>query len=143
MIGKSEWFTRRKYLGWGIMPKVWQGWAYIIAIIIPTIVIQYAPLLDERSRTIALVVWALIMSADFIDIMLHMRPDERERIHEAFAERNAMWAMILVLIMGLAFQTSQSIAQNGQPSFDPVIIIALFVGLAVKAVTNLRLDRKD
>jgi len=27
MIGNPEWFQRRKYGGWGIFPKTWQGWA--------------------------------------------------------------------------------------------------------------------
>ena len=30
MIGKPSWFQRRKYGGWGLFPRVWQGWAYLV-----------------------------------------------------------------------------------------------------------------
>ena len=33
MIGKPEWFERRKYLGWGIHPKTKEGWIYLLFII--------------------------------------------------------------------------------------------------------------
>lgn len=29
MIAQKEWFGRRKYTGWGVTPKTWQGWVYI------------------------------------------------------------------------------------------------------------------
>ena len=34
MIGKSEWFNLRKYGGWGINPKTWQGYIYALLITI-------------------------------------------------------------------------------------------------------------
>lgn len=143
MIGKPEWFTRRKYLGWGIMPKTWQGWAYLIGIILPMFAIQFIPQVDRRGQGIFLAVWALIIVVDVIDIMVHMRTDERERVHEAIAERNALWAMVAVLAVGISYQAAQSMVREGAPGFDPVIIIALIVALVAKAGTNIYLDRKD
>ena len=35
MIAKPEWFNQRKYSGWGVTPRSWQGWAYTLAIIVP------------------------------------------------------------------------------------------------------------
>ena len=143
MFGKPEWFARRKYLGWGLMPKTWQGWVYTVAIVLPIVLIQFIPQLDERGKNILLVAWAILIVLDVVDIMAHMRSDERERIHEAFAERNALWAMMLVLVMGISFQVAQSVVQNGTYSIDPVILAAIFIGLAAKAGTNLYLDRKN
>lgn len=143
MFGKPEWFSRRKYLGWGIMPKTWQGWLYLAIILLPFFLIQYLPQLDQSGRNILLIGWSVLMIFDFIDIMARMRTDERERIHEAIAERNALWAILVVLVIGTAYQIAQNLATNGKPYPDPVVLIAIFVGLFAKAITNLYLDRKD
>lgn len=29
MFAKTEWFQKRKYGGWGLTPRTWQGWAYV------------------------------------------------------------------------------------------------------------------
>jgi len=52
MIGKPEWFKRRKYGGWGIFPKTWQGWVYIAAIIIPFMVFNALPFWSEKTKMI-------------------------------------------------------------------------------------------
>lgn len=38
MIARADWFRRRKYGGWGVSPRTWQGWAYIVAILLPFII---------------------------------------------------------------------------------------------------------
>lgn len=142
MIGRPEWFTRRKYLGWGVMPKTWQGWAYVAAAVIPLFAIQYIQFWSEKTKMIATVGWAVILIADFFDIMIRMKKDEREKIHEAIAERNAMWVMIIVLAAGVGYEAASS-AVNQTFKVDPFIIAALFAALIIKAISNIYLDRKD
>ena len=40
MIGKKEWFTSRRYTGFGLRPKTWQGWVYILVVLAVIIFIQ-------------------------------------------------------------------------------------------------------
>ena len=68
--------------------------------------------------------------------------DERERVHEAIAERNAMWVMVAALVAGFAYRAAQA-SVAGQVYVDPVILVALGAGLAAKAITNIYLDRRD
>jgi hypothetical protein len=148
MLGKPHWFQRRKYGGWGLYPKTWQGWAYIGAAIAIFALIQVIPLGDPQApgtsqiRIIATFILAGILVLDTIHIMAKLPMDERDRIHEAIAERNALWAIIAVLAGGIGWQAATS-AVNDINMVDPVIIVALILGLLAKAVTNLYLDRKD
>ncbi|MFH0978055.1 MAG: hypothetical protein V1837_02005, partial [Candidatus Woesearchaeota archaeon] len=58
------------------------------------------------------------------------------------AERNSMWVMLVVLAIGVAYESARSVVLQ-KFTVDPVIIIALVIGLAVKAISNIYLDRKD
>lgn len=142
MLGKPQWFQRRKYLGWGIYPKTYQGWVYVIVMLALLALIQLIPWPGENTAWIIMMIWAVVFAVDIIDITIRLPRDERDRLHEAVAERNAMWVLIAVLIIGVAYRAAQS-AAAGQTYIDPVIIIALFAGLAAKAITNIYLDKKD
>jgi hypothetical protein len=147
MIGKPKWFQRRKYSGWGLTPKTWQGWAYIAAIIVICILIQYIPLggltTDENQvRIIATLIVAAIFALDIIHIMARMPNDERDRIHEAIAERNSLWVILIVLAAGIGWQAAVS-AITSNVQIDPVIIAALIFGTFAKAITNIYLDKKN
>lgn len=142
MIGKPLWFKRRKYGGWGLFPASWQGWVYIIMFVAAIFATQYISG-DQTTKMVGLGVVALILVLDTIDIMIRMKSDEREAIHEAFAERNALWTIIFVLAAGVAYQAAQSSMLSGNYSVDPVIIVAIIAGLAVKAASNYYLDKKD
>lgn len=142
MIGKPQWFTRRKYLGWGVWPKTWHGWLYIAVWLLIFAVIQLVPQLPEQTRMIATFVLLIIIGADVVDVMIRMKRDERERLHEAVAERNAMWAMLIILAVGVAYEVARSTVLQ-RFVIDPVIIVALVAGLAVKAASNIYLDRKE
>lgn len=78
----------------------------------------------------------------FIDIMISVKKDERETLHEAFAERNALWAILTVLVGGILYDVAKGIANN-TVIVDPVILIALGAGVITKAVSNFYLDRKN
>ncbi len=142
MIGKPEWFKRRKYTGWGYQPKTKEGWIYIAAVIGILIAFQSIPNLDNKTRTIGTAIWMLVLAIDSVDIMTHLKKDERSHMHKAIAERNAAWYMVIVLALGIVYQGITSGLQQ-RLYVDPIILIALFGGLMVKAGSNICLDRKD
>lgn len=142
MIGKAEWFRRRKYFGWGLAPATWQGWAYVAAMIAAIFGVQALPFPGESAKTWVMLAVALVFSADVVHMMFKQKKDERDRLHEAIAERNALWSMMLVLVVGVAWQAAASSAE-GDPRIDPAIVAALAAALVAKAATNLYLDRKD
>jgi len=142
MLGKPEWFKRRKYSGWGIIPKTWQGWVYILIFMLPFVVFQALPFWDEKTRFFVTIAWLVILLVDVADIMIRMRNDERERMHEAIAERNAAWVMLLVIIIGILYQvTTSALIQTFK--VDYFLIGALFAGVIAKMITNVYLDRKN
>jgi threonine/homoserine/homoserine lactone efflux protein len=141
MIGKPQWFRRRKYTGWGFTPVTWEGWVYVFISILPLVLLTgFGPV--NQTRMILIVIWALIVGFDFVDIIIHLPKDERDMIHEAIAERNALWVMIAVLAIGVGYQTASS-AVAGAVKVDPIIIIAIIAGLVAKAISNIYLDSKN
>jgi hypothetical protein len=142
MIGKPEWFKRRKYGGWGLFPSTWQGWVYLAVLLVPFAVFQSLPYWGQQTRIIITIAWAAFLLIDAGDIMIRMKRDEREKIHEAIAERNALWIILVVLIAGASYQIIVSgLAQQVQ--VDWWIVIALFAGVIAKAISNIYLDKKD
>jgi hypothetical protein len=87
-------------------------------------------------------IWVAFLLVDLVDVMWKMKKDEREVMHEAIAERNAAWGMMLVLVIGLLVELLYYSLQQ-KIYFDPVIVIALAVGVIVKSVTNYKLDREN
>lgn len=140
MIANPNWFKRRKYSGWGLTPATWQGWAYIIVMIVPMILISKLHL-EKSVQNVLTYAWIGIFLIDFIDLFIHLRKDEREKQHESIAERNASWVMVTVLAIGIAYQSAQSALQN-KNLIDPFIFITIFSGLAAKALTNWYLRDK-
>ncbi len=141
MLGKPEWFERRKYSGWGLTPKTWQGWAYIALMALPVLVMPVIPA-GAQWATYLIYAWLLIAAADVLDLMVKVRRDEREKMHEAVAERNAAWAMVVVITIGIGFQAAQSAASKSF-QVDLFLIAAIVAGLAAKALTNYHLDKTN
>jgi cobalamin synthase len=140
MIGKPEWFKRRKYTGWGLTPKTWQGWVYILFLIVPIVAVSSSPL-GAKFKLWAMVIWVAVFAVDFIDLMRRLPKDERDRAHEAIAERNALWAAVSVLTIGLAFEVARSV--SGAYEVDPFIMVALLAALVTKGLTNAYLERRN
>lgn len=71
MLGRPDWFTTRRYTGLGIRPRTWQGWAYILAVLILLIFIRWQPFWDwsQQTRNILTIIWAFIVVLDVIHIM--------------------------------------------------------------------------
>lgn len=138
MLGNPKWFKRRKYSGWGLTPATWQGWAYIgillSSIFSVFIVTTWLKLQTPYQIGILLCVLAFILM-DSLDIVIRMDKDERETTHEAFAERNAAWVMVMILGVGIVFQSTVSLLQ-GTLHVDPFMVTALLGGVIAKGISN-------
>lgn len=131
MIGNPKWFNIRKYTGWGLTPNCWQGWLYVIIFIIPIAIVDSIDL-DSNFKSVFIGAWTVLLLIDVFHMMTQIKKDERERIHEAIADRNALWFMILVLI----------IYSFIKQSLDPVFLVALLGATIVKSVTQIYLRDK-
>ena len=88
------------------------------------------------------VIWVVIIGIDVTDMMIRSKNDEREKMHEAIAERNAAWFMAIVLSIGLAYQMISNALQQ-KLYVNPFIVIALIGGIFIKMISNIYLDRKN
>lgn len=140
MIGNPNWFEVRKYGGWGVRPATWQGWVYIAAIIILLLIIMSITGLTTSTRTILSIFWLVTVCIDVLDIMIHIKKDEREYLNEGLAERNAAWLMSFFLICGILYQIQQSI-MCGIFRIDPLLLITLIGGALIKFFTFLYLQK--
>ena len=141
IIGKSEWFKRRKYGGWGIRPKTWQGWIYIAALIGSLILFQSLPFWTSGIRLIGTLLWTSFVLVDTTHIMMNIEKSDLERKIEAFSERNAAWFMIAILIIGVLYDVMRSVTSD---SFEVNIflLIALVGGAVIKSVSNYYYESK-
>lgn len=142
MIAKKEWFKRRKYGGWGVSPKTWQGWTYIALIILPFAIFQALPFWSTETRLIVTTGWLGFLFLDIIPVMINLNRDEREYKIEAIAERNAAWFMSLVLALGILYELIIS-ALREEITVNIFLVIALFGGVIIKSITNYRLERRE
>jgi hypothetical protein len=141
MIGKPEWFERRKYGGWGIRPKTWQGGVYLALVLIPFIIFQALPYWDIDTRIVVTFGWIVFLLLDVTHIMVCLKRDEREFKIEAMSERNAAWVMMLVLIVAILYQIITSALQQ-KVRVDWFLVVALFGGMIAKTLSNIVLERR-
>lgn len=141
MIAKPEWFNQRKYSGWGVTPRSWQGWVYTLAIVVSLVIFLSIPNLDAQVRTAGTIFWVAFVILDILPIMVTLKKDEREYRNEAIAERNAAWFMVLVLVIGIMYEFVIS-GLNNELSINGFMILALLGGAIVKGVSNYIMDKK-
>ena len=141
MIAKPEWFNQRKYSGWGVTPRTWQGWVYTLAIIVILVIFQALPDLDSQVRTAGTVLWVAFVLLDILPIMVTMKKDEREYKNEAIAERNASWFMVMILVIGILYALVTS-GLNHELSINWFMVLALFGGAIVKGFSHYRMDKQ-
>jgi len=142
IIAKPEWFTRRKYGGWGLGIKTWQGAVYIAAMFLALLaLIQMAGESTEMKLAVT-GIWMAFLLIDVFDVMWKLKKDERERIHEAIAERNAAWGMMIVLSLGIFIEVMYN-GMNNRVYVNPFVVGALAVGVIIKSVTNYKLEREN
>ena len=70
MIGKPEWFTYRIF-GWGLRPRTWQGWAYILAALLLIIFIRWQSFWNwsMKTRNILTIGLAVVLVLDAVHII--------------------------------------------------------------------------
>jgi len=142
IIAKPEWFSRRKYGGWGVNIKTWQGAVYLICVLSILVLIQTLPFWNTTQRLIITGGWLTFLFLDLVDVMWKLKKDERERMHEAIAERNAAWGMMLVLVIGVLIELLYY-GLHHKLYVDPFLIGALIIGVIIKAVRNYWLGKHD
>jgi hypothetical protein len=141
LIAKSSWFKRRKYGGWGLTPNTWQGWLYITIIIGVFTLFQALPFWDDTIRMTATIIWLVFLFVDLTPLMIAVKKDELEYKIEAIAERNAAWAMSLILVFGLLYESILA-SMEGEIYINWIIATALIGGATIKSITNLYLEKK-
>jgi len=142
MIAKAEWFKRRKYTGWGLTPKDWRGWTYIAIVLGVFIGLQALPSWNSLTRAIITGAFLLFLFLDSTNAMLKMKKDERETLHEAKAERNSLYVIVIILSVGLAYQIARS-AISQKVLVDWFIVAALVIGLIVKSISNIYYEKNN
>ena len=141
MIGKPEWFQRRKYGGWGIHPKTWQGGVYLALVLIPFIVFQALPYWSLKTRMYVTGFWLAFLLLDTMHIMVTLRRDEREFKIESISERNAAWVMMLILVFGIFYELIKGALQE-RLTVNLFLVAALFGGMLTKTISNAVLERR-
>jgi hypothetical protein len=141
MLAKKEWFKRRKYGGWGVVPRTRNGWVYVLGMIAVAALVSVLPGLTDDIRFWLVLGWTVFVLLDIGPLMVTLPKDERERLHEALAERNAAWAMVAVLVIWLFYEILQAKMLGREAIVHPALIIALLAGAAAKSVTNWRLRK--
>jgi len=142
IIAKPEWFTRRKYGGWGVGIKTWQGAVYL-ATMVMVLIVQLLMARDSTRMQITVTgIWMTFFLVDLFDVMWKLKKDERERLHEAIAERNAAWGMMIVLCLGVFIELMYNV-MNERIYVDPFVAGALAIGVIIKSITNYKLEREN
>jgi hypothetical protein len=140
MIANTAWFNRRKYTGWGLTPKTWQGVVYILIIAGTTIFIQSISL-DETLKMVLTAVWVVFVLIDLLQVMALIKLDEREKKIEAIAERNASWTMVTSIALILLYVSTIGKELQGQ-ELIPLLILPMIAGVVVKGISNILLEKK-
>lgn len=144
MIGKPEWFTY-KVFGWGIMPRTWQGFAYVfISMFIAGIIILAPVTIIVKVWLLGIFVGAIFLDALHIMIQLQSYHDERQNYHQLIIEKNVSFAAASAVIGGILFQTYQNrdLIGTGQLPFDTSLGIVLGIMLIVKVLSVLYVRSK-
>jgi hypothetical protein len=141
MWTKAEWFQKRKYGGWGITPRTWQGWVYVGIFVGVLSAVQALPFLSQLVKSILTGILVALFVADALRIMASLKKDELEERNEATAERNASWAMVSVLAAGIIYQVVTNNLKSAL-AVDPFLIGALVAGFAVKGISYFILEKK-
>ena len=146
---KSEWFKRRKYGGWGITPTAWQWWVVVAAIIAPVVALSPQVAASVKSgvfvtaATMSLAAYMLFLAAFELALMINIKVDERELLHEAVAERNGFWVMAMTLTVGIAAEAISPDWLHGVFPINIFILAAFALSFIAKVATSHYLDRTN
>lgn len=121
----------------------------VFALTLPLIAIAIfaAPSLKGRNiaspEVIALGGYLILLYSLVQYIMMRIEVDERELIHEAVADRNALWTIIAVLWLGMIYELLSPAALHDLFPINPFIIGGLVLSSIVKCITRWRLECVD
>jgi purine-cytosine permease-like protein len=143
---KPEWFRRRKYSGWGITPITWQGWLTIIVLIAP--IAYFASKIKGGTPLISAAVvffigYFIAFMFFIFGLMSRIKIDERNRSHEALADRNALWALVMIIGIGLVMEGVLPEWVHAFSQVNPFIVGGIVVAWLVKVISMYWLDRHD
>lgn len=141
MLAKANWFQKRKYTGWGINPKTWQGWVYIAGFICLVAIIQSLPFFSTIIKNIFSGILIVFFLVDTLKVMATLDKDELEARNEAIAERNAAWAMVLIITIGIVYPIISQ-GDKGMSEINPFLLATLVIGFIVKATSYFFLEKK-
>lgn len=146
MIGKAHWFKYRTF-GWGVAPKTWQGWVYVV---IAAFLIAGTLAMGVTDKT-KMWIFAIIITILIVDVMIIMTnlpkvSDERENYHQLIIERNCSFAAIIALLAVALYQTYKNTgfltSQSGAIPFDISIVVVLVAMLVTKIGSTLYVKAK-
>lgn len=140
MIAQASWFNRRKYTGWGLTPKTWEGWVYMGVLIAVLLLIQSLPL-EVNWKIGATIGVVLLVLVDVLQAMAAIKLDEREQKIETLAERNASWTMVTASAMGIIYIATLGQEMVGR-ELIPIILSPVMLGMVMKGLTYLVLEKK-
>ena len=83
---------------------------------------------------------SLIVPNRKVKDLCELKKDERDKKHEAIADRNALWVLLGVLIVGILYQSITSALQNIPLEVDYFLVAALLAAVLIRAFTNYYLD---
>lgn len=136
IIAKNEWFKRDKKALFG-RDISWQGFVYIAIMgFFPLILISIFP----KNPLIYIIygVLLIIFVIDMIDVFLIK--DERERMHEAIAWRNASFSMIITLSIVMIVQSFYNFTQE---IFYLLLMAVIVVGCIIMTITRHKLEMES
>lgn len=144
MIGKPEWFTYRIF-GWGLRPRNWKGFLYIIIFLALFGLITILPI----SETIKMWSLGILISVIVLDTLVMMMQlskvhDERENFQQLIIERNVSFAAVAAIVSVMLYQAYQNralVAVDKIP-FDISLLIVLGAMLLVKIVSTVYVSKK-
>ena len=140
MIANAAWFNRRKYTGWGLTPKTWQGVLYIIMIAGIVILVQSLRV-AEILKIVFTGIWVAVVLVDILQVMASIKLDEREQKIEAISERNAAWTMVATTVLVILYVTTLGKEIKGI-ELMPVLIYPILTGVIAKGLSNFILERR-
>jgi cobalamin synthase len=109
----------------------------IIAFVLPIIAINEISLnLSSNFKNIFSLVWIVLLLIDVIHMMSQVKKDERERLHEALADRNALWFIMFVLIVSAIYDAFFNQSTN------IIFLVAVLGAVIVKSITQFYLRDK-
>jgi hypothetical protein len=143
---KPEWFKRRKYSGWGLTPISWQGWLSLVLLVLPIVFLLSKINEGAHLVGISLVLFLIYFVAFMIFIfglMSRIKTDERNRAHEAIADRNALWVLIIIISVGLVLEGTMPELVHSLAQVNPFIVGGMLSAWIVKVISIYWLDTHD